>query len=327
MTRQFVFLPEPPAAPSLTSLRVFRALRARRRCNLRAESRTDIRPTLSDTRSRLQTKRNSRKGEIFLLHPLEGAALIARRASVAVRALPPVAMASRSVLRRGIAAFAEATRGGAAGHARARQGGVTGPGTTRLRDKVHGSAHRGRPNRRRARPVAATPARDPRRVASRDRRLGGRARTIACRSRAPRPSRSRADDRRIFCSFAHRRASAPLAPARERTAGPSLSGGAFRVFFGVPKKTSRLRRVSRPTALKPRRDVPFAHHRLSPVRLSHPVRTHTSHHQSQTSPDAPFLCHAARVADGAPRAFAPSRAAADAADLPAHQSAVPQLVA
>ena len=70
-------------------------------------------------------KRNSRKGEIFLLHPLERAALIARRASVAVRALPPVAMASRSVLRRGIAAFAEATRGVAAGNALARQGGVT----------------------------------------------------------------------------------------------------------------------------------------------------------------------------------------------------------
>ena len=39
--------------------------------------------------------------------------------------LPPVAMASRSVLRRGIAAFAEATRGVAAGNALARQGGVT----------------------------------------------------------------------------------------------------------------------------------------------------------------------------------------------------------
>jgi hypothetical protein len=51
--------------------------------------------------------------------------LIARRASVAVRALPPVAMASRSALRRGIAAFAEATRGLAAGNALARQGGVT----------------------------------------------------------------------------------------------------------------------------------------------------------------------------------------------------------
>jgi hypothetical protein len=51
--------------------------------------------------------------------------LIARRASVAVRALPPVAMASRSALRRGIAAFAEATRGLATGNALARQGGVT----------------------------------------------------------------------------------------------------------------------------------------------------------------------------------------------------------
>ena len=55
----------------------------------------------------------------------QGATLIARRASVAVRALPPVAMASRSALRRGIAAFAEATRGLATGNALARQGGVT----------------------------------------------------------------------------------------------------------------------------------------------------------------------------------------------------------
>ena len=64
------------------------------------------------------------KRQIFFLN-VEDASLIALRASVAVRARSPVAMASRSALRRGIASFAEATRGVAAGNALARQSGVT----------------------------------------------------------------------------------------------------------------------------------------------------------------------------------------------------------
>jgi len=77
-----------------------------------------------DPRRRERLQNHLAKREIFFLQ-VEGAALIARRASVAVLALPPVAMASRSALRRGIAAFADATRGVTAGNALARQGGVT----------------------------------------------------------------------------------------------------------------------------------------------------------------------------------------------------------
>ena len=120
VTRQFVFLPPP-------RLRRFH-FGFSARCI--ADSRTDIsglpdtgHPEPSAVCADFKTKL-AKSRDIFAA-PLEGAALIARRASVAVRALPTVAMASRSVLRRGIAAFAEATRGVAAGNALARQGGVT----------------------------------------------------------------------------------------------------------------------------------------------------------------------------------------------------------
>ena len=115
--------------------------------------------------------------------------LIARRASVAVRALPPVAMASRSALRRGIAAFAEATRGLATGNALARQGGVT---ANRYdapaiylwqRTQLSGSASSPPEPTSRATVQEADPrARDPRRAARRKRPPksgGGDARTIA----------------------------------------------------------------------------------------------------------------------------------------------------
>jgi hypothetical protein len=112
------FSAEPPAAPSL-SLRVFRALH----CGFENRHQPTRTPGHGTPGADFKTKL-AKSRDIFAA-PLERAALIARRASVAVRALPPVAMASRSVLRRGIAAFAEATRSVAAGNALARQGGVT----------------------------------------------------------------------------------------------------------------------------------------------------------------------------------------------------------
>ena len=240
------------------------------------------------------------------------------RASVAVRALPPVAMASRSVLRRGIAAFAEATR-------RRRRQRARAPGRSH-REQVrracvtkYSSAHRARPNRRRARPVAADPhARDPRRVAclaTADVSAVERGRSRGPLRAAPEPiARRRSAKAAFFVLSRTGRASRPfLAPARER--GPRSHQSVGRrflscFFFGVPKKNVASFIVSHETdRLKtPTRRPIRAHHRLSPVHLSHLSyeRTRRATNLKNITRCAPFLWHRrAEVADAGRRA--PSR--------------------
>ena len=135
----------------------------------------------------------------------------------------------------------------------------------------------------------------------------------AVRSRAPRPEpiARRRSAKSFFVLSRTGRASRPfLAPARER--GPRSHQSVGRrflscFFFGVPKKnvasfeTDRLKTPTR----RPIR----AHHRLSPVRLSHLSyeRTRRATNLKKTSPDARLSCGTAARKSRTRGRRAPSR--------------------
>ena len=139
----------------------------------------------------------------------------------------------------------------------------------------------------------------------------------AVRSRAPRPEpiARRRSAKSFFVLSRTGRASRPfLAPARER--GPRSHQSVGRrflscFFFGVPKKNVASFIVSHETdRLKtPTRRPIRAHHRLSPVRLSHLSyeRTRRATNLKKTSPDARLSCGTAARKSRTRGRRAPSR--------------------